>query len=298
MFSGLYVALVTPFTPDGELDERKLRELVDFQIAAGTEGLVPCGTTGESAALRGWEERERIIRICVEQARGRIKIVPGVGSNATEETIRNVRRLEGLGVDGALVITPYYNKPSQSGLIAHFRAVADACPVPVVMYNVPGRTGVNLLPETVAALADVARIAAIKEASGNLVQASWIHKLCGESITVLCGEDALTYPMLCLGATGVISVVGNLAPRQMRAMLAAHRSGDAHEALRWHLQLLPLAEALFLETNPMPVKQAMNRLGFEVGPTRLPLVAMKPETTRKLHQVLDDFGLEPARAGR
>jgi 4-hydroxy-tetrahydrodipicolinate synthase len=254
------------------------------------------GSSTKGSCASSSTSRSRIIRICVEQARGRLKIVPGVGSNATEETIHNVRRLEGLGVDGALVITPYYNKPSQTGLVAHFRAVAAECPVPIIMYNVPARTGVNLLPETVAALADIPGIAAIKEASGNLVQASWIHKLCGESIAVLCGEDALTYPMLCLGATGVISVLGNIAPQPMRAMMAAHSAGDAREALRWHLQLLPLAEALFLETNPMPVKEAMNRLGFEVGPARLPLVAMKPETARKLHHVLDDFGLERAHA--
>lgn len=294
MFTGLYVALVTPFARGGELDEAKLRELVRWHVRAGTDGLVPCGTTGESATLRGWDERERILRIVVEEAAGQLKVVAGAGSNSTAETIRNVQRLAGLGVDGALVITPYYNKPTQAGLIAHFRAVAAESPVPIVLYNVPGRTGVNLLPETVATLAEVPRLVALKEASGNLVQVSWIHRLCGERMTVLCGEDALTYPMLCLGATGVISTAGNVAPREMLALISAHRAGRCDEARRRHLELLPLAEALFLETNPMPVKEALNYLGFEVGEPRLPLVPMRPDLARKLHEVIDASGLERA----
>jgi len=295
MFHGLLVALVTPFHPNGDLDEAKLRELVRFHLDAGTDGLVPCGTTGESAALRGWEERARIIRIVVEEAAGRLPVIPGVGTNSTEETVGNVRRLGELGADGALVVTPYYNKPTQAGLEAHFRAAAEASPVPIVLYNVPGRTGVNLLPATVAALADEPRIAAVKEASGDLVQASWIRRLCGERVALLCGDDALTYPMLCLGAAGVISVVGNVAPKPMRALIAAQRAGRAEEARRLHLELLPLAEALFLESNPIPVKEAMNRLGFAVGPPRLPLVPMRPESARRLHEALAGCGLEPAR---
>ncbi|MCX5737052.1 MAG: 4-hydroxy-tetrahydrodipicolinate synthase [Proteobacteria bacterium] len=294
MFAGLYVALVTPFTRSGELNETKLRELVRFHAAAGTDGLVPCGTTGEGPALRGWEERERILRIVVEETRGKMKVIAGVGTNSTAETIRNVQRLEPLGVDGALVITPYYNKPTPAGLEAHFRAVAAASPVPLVLYNVPGRTGVNLLPETIAALADVPRIVAVKEASGNLVQASWIHRRCGERIAVLCGEDALTYPMLCLGATGVISVLGNVVPGDMLAMIAAHRAGDARTARDLHLRLLPLAEALFLETNPMPVKAALNQLGFEVGDPRLPLVPMRAELAVRLGRELEAYGVERA----
>jgi 4-hydroxy-tetrahydrodipicolinate synthase len=294
MFAGLHVALITPFTRDGDLNETKLRELVRFHAAAGTDGLVACGTTGEGPALRGWEERERILRIVVEETRGRMQVIAGVGTNSTAETIRNVQRLEPLGVDGALVITPYYNKPTQAGLQAHFRAVAAASPVPLVLYNVPGRTGVNLLPETIAALMDEPRIVALKEASGNLVQASWIHRRCGERIAVLCGEDALTYPMLCLGATGVISVLGNIVPRDMLAMIAAHRAGNARAAHALHLALLPLAEALFLETNPMPVKAALNELGFEVGDPRLPLVPMRPELAAQLQHELEAYGVERA----
>ena len=226
MFEGSFVALVTPFTAEGDLHEAALRRLVCMQIDAGTDGIVPCGTTGESAALRGWAERERIIRIVVEEAHGRAKIVPGVGTNSTAETIENVRRLEKLGVDGALVITPYYNKPTQAGLAAHFRAVAQASPVPLILYNVPGRTGVNLLPDTIAALADEPRITAVKEASGSLEQASWIARGCGERITILSGEDAITYPLLCVGAAGVISVTANVVPGDVRALCDAVKRGD------------------------------------------------------------------------
>jgi 4-hydroxy-tetrahydrodipicolinate synthase len=299
MFNGLYVALVTPFQPDGALDEGRLRELVAWHIAAGTDGLVPCGSTGESATLRG-EERLRALRIVAAEARGRIRIVAGAGTNSTAETIENLRALEPLGVDGALVITPYYNKPTQEGLTAHFRAAAQASPVPLVLYNVPSRTGVNLLPETLARLAEAEpRIVGIKESSGSLEQASWILRLCGERIALLCGEDALTYPMLCLGATGVISVAGNLVPREMLDLIAAQRRGDSNEARRLHLRLLPLIDALFLETNPTPVKEAMNLLGRRVGPPRLPLVAPRPETVEKLKRALAAHGLlDAAEIGR
>jgi 4-hydroxy-tetrahydrodipicolinate synthase len=299
MFNGLYVALVTPFKSDGALDEDKLRELVAWHIAAGTDGLVPCGSTGESATLRG-EERVRALRAVAAEARGRIRIVAGAGTNSTAETIENLRALEPLGVDGALVITPYYNKPTQDGLTAHFRAAAQASPVPLVLYNVPSRTGVNLLPETLARLAEAEpRIVGIKESSGSLEQASWILRLCGERITLLCGEDALTYPMLCLGASGVISVAGNLVPREMLDLIAAQRRGDVKEARRLHLHLLPLIDALFLETNPTPVKEAMNLLGRRVGPPRLPLVAPRPETVAKIRRALAAHGLlDAAEIGR
>ncbi|MFH1145315.1 MAG: 4-hydroxy-tetrahydrodipicolinate synthase [Candidatus Eisenbacteria bacterium] len=293
MFEGVYTALVTPFGADGSLNEARLRELVRFQVAGGAEGLVPCGTTGESAALQGWEERARIIRIVVEEARGRLKVVPGVGTNSTAETIANVRRLADLGVDGALIITPYYNKPTQAGLIAHFRAVASASPVPIVMYNVPGRTGVNLLPETAATLAAEERIVALKEASGSLEQASWITRLCGERMTLLSGEDAITYPLLCVGAAGVISVTSNIVPRDVRAMCDAQRGGDHAAAREWHLRLLPLSRALFLETSPMPVKHALELLGMGVGRPRLPLVGMQAAQAAALRQALIEYGLKP-----
>ncbi|MCK4412851.1 MAG: 4-hydroxy-tetrahydrodipicolinate synthase [Candidatus Eisenbacteria sp.] len=293
MFSGLYVALVTPFTAKGELNEAKLRELVRFHISAGTDGLVPCGTTGENAVLVGREERERVIRIVAEEAAGKLKVVAGAGTNSTSETIRNVQRLEQLGVDGALVITPYYNKPTQAGLLAHFRAVAAESSVPIVMYNVPGRTGVNMLPETVAELAAEDRIVAIKEASGDLEQASWIVRRCGETLTLISGDDALTYPMLCIGGRGVISVVANVVPADMGAMIRAQQAGDQATARSLHLRLLPLVQALFLETNPMPVKEALNQLGWDVGPPRLPLVAMGSQTAARLREALRAYGLEP-----
>ena len=298
MFTGLYVALVTPFHADGSLNEPRLRELVRWHIDAGTDGLVPCGTTGESATLRG-EERLRALRIVASEAHGRIRVVAGAGTNSTAETVENLRALEGLGVDGALVITPYYNKPTQEGLIAHFRAAAQASPVPLVVYNVPSRTGVNLLPETLARLAEAEpRIAAVKESSGSLEQASWILRLCGDRLALLCGEDGLTYPMLCIGGAGVVSVVGNLVPRDLRAMIAAHRRGDPDEARRWHLRLLPLSQAMFLETNPTPVKEAMNLLGFDVGGPRLPLVSPRPETVEKLRRALADYGVPAAAESR
>jgi 4-hydroxy-tetrahydrodipicolinate synthase len=299
MFAGLHVALVTPFHDDGSVDEAKLRELVRWHVAAGTDGLVPCGTTGESATLRS-DERQRILRIVVAEARGALRVVAGAGTNSTAETVENLCALEGLGVDAALVITPYYNKPTQEGLFAHFRAAAQASPVPLVLYNVPGRTGVNLLPETLARLAEVEpRIVAIKESSGSLEQCSRILRLCGERLALLCGEDALTYPALCIGAVGVVSVVGNLVPRDIRAMIASHLRGDATEARHWHLRLLPLADALFLETNPTPVKAAMNLLGFGVGGPRLPLVSPRPETMEKLKRALAEYGLQaPVELGR
>ncbi len=291
MFSGLYVALVTPFRTDGSLHEEKLRELVTFHIEAGTDGLVPCGTTGETPALEGWAEQVRVIGAVVDEARGRIKIIAGAGTNSTAKTIENVRRLSDMGVDGALVVTPYYNKPTQEGLYAHFHAVARESSVPLVLYNVPGRTGVNLLPETVARLADDPMIAGVKEASGDLEQASMIVRCCGDRLDVLSGDDPLILPFLSVGGVGVISVLGNVVPKDVLAMIAAHRAGDAAKAREWHLRLLPLARGLFLETNPVPVKEALNILGFEVGPPRLPLVPMRPENADALRKILADYSL-------
>lgn len=291
MFRGLYVALVTPFKPDGSLHEEKLRELVGRHVAAKTDGLVPCGTTGENPALYGWDEHFRVIEIVLEEARGRLQVIGGAGTNSTTRSVMNVKRLGDMGADGALVITPYYNKPTQEGLVAHFRAVADASPVPIVLYNVPSRTGVNMLPETVARVADHDRIVCVKEASGSLLQASWIKRLCGDRVTILSGEDPLIYPTMCVGGDGVISVLGNIVPEDVKSMITAFRAGDHGQAGEWHLRLLPLAEALFLETNPMPVKEAMNQLGWDVGSPRLPLVRMKPENVEKLRQVMSEYGL-------
>lgn len=298
MFEGLYVALVTPFREDGQLNEEKLRELVRFHIAAGTDGLVPCGTTGENPACYSWDEHFQIISTVAEEARGRMKVIAGAGTNSTTRTIENLRILGEIGVDGALIITPYYNRPTQAGLAAHFTAVADSTDLPLVLYNVPSRTGVNLLPETLAAIADHPRITAIKEASGDLQQASEILRSCGDRLELISGEDGLTFPMLCIGAVGVISVLGNIIPKDVLAMIKAFHEKDYETARSWHLRLLPLVKALFLETNPMPVKAALNMLGFEVGQPRLPLVSMQPHLLEKLEQTLTDYSLLRGSAAR
>jgi 4-hydroxy-tetrahydrodipicolinate synthase len=290
MVSGLYVALVTPFDDKERLHEEKLRELVEFHVEAGTDGLVPCGTTGETPALTA-QEHLRAVQVVVEQARGRVKVIAGAGTNSTAGTVANLKRLADTGIDGALVITPYYNKPTQAGLLAHFRRVAAESPVPVTLYNVPGRTGVNLLPETVMQLAGEARLVAIKEASGSVEQASWILHGCGRQLQVLSGEDALNFPLMAIGASGTISVLGNIVPKDVLAMIAALRSGDLAQARRWHYRLLPLCRALFLETNPVPVKEALNLLGFEVGRPRLPLVSMQPERREELERVLAEYSV-------
>ncbi len=291
MFRGLYVALVTPFLEDGLVNEEKLRELVDFHVEAGTHGLVPCGTTGETPAMRDFDQQRQVIEIVAAQARGRLQVIAGAGTNATDKTVANLKRLEGLKIDGALVVTPYYNKPTQAGLLAHFRAAAAASPVPIVMYNVPGRTGVNLQPETVARLAEEESIAAVKEAGGDLEQASWIVRLCGDRLTLLSGDDTLTLPMLAIGARGVISVAGNIVPQDMIAMIEAAERGDYERARQWHARLLPLFHGLFLETNPVPVKEALNILGFDVGEPRLPLTRMQPEHVDRLREILADYSL-------
>ncbi len=259
MFAGLTVALVTPFR-NGEIDYPALRRLVDWHVEQGTECLAPVGTTGESPTL-DHEEHERVIAIVVEQARGRIKIMPGTGSNSTREAIRLTRFARKAGADGALMVGPYYNKPTQEGYYRHFAAVADAVPdLPIVLYNIPGRTGSNMLPETIARLAKVPSIVAVKEATGSLDQASHIASLC--DISLLSGDDSLTLPLLSIGGIGVVSVVGNIVPRDMKALLAAFNAGNIGEALHWHRKLFTLCrDMLSIATNPIPVKAAMKLLG-------------------------------------
>ncbi|RMG63196.1 MAG: 4-hydroxy-tetrahydrodipicolinate synthase [Calditrichaeota bacterium] len=290
MFHGTIVALVTPFRADGALNEEKVRELVQFHLDRGTSAIVPCGTTGESPTLSD-AEKLRLFEIVVEEVNGRIPVIAGTGTNSTAKSIALTQKAREIGVDGALIITPYYNKPTQEGLYRHFRAVADQGGLPVVIYNVPGRTSVNLLPETVERLCTHSNIVAIKEASGNLSQISEIHRRCGEQITILSGDDGLTLPILSVGGKGVISVSANIVPDRLNAMIQAFQAGDLAGALRIHHQLADLHRDLFLETNPIPIKTAMNMMGFEVGGFRLPLCEMSPANAARLKKTLANLGL-------
>jgi 4-hydroxy-tetrahydrodipicolinate synthase len=290
MLKGLYVALVTPFKEDGSLNEDKLRELVRFHVKAGTDGLVPCATTSENPTY-SWEEHFRIIEIVVEEAAGKLKVVPGCGTNSTTKSLDNLKKACELGADGAMVVTPYYNKPTQEGLYAHFIKLADEGGLPLMLYNVPGRTGVNMKPATVARLSKHENIVAVKEASGSVEQMSEIILLSDSSLSLLSGDDGITFPILAAGGKGVVSVVGNIVPKDVLAMITAFESGDIEEARRMHYKLFPLCQAMFIETNPMPVKEAMNLLGMAVGDVRLPLVRMLPENRKKLAKALEDYGL-------
>ncbi len=293
MFEGMYVAIVTPFTASGEIDEAGLRKLVEFHVARGTDGLVPCGTTGENPTFTP-EEHERVLSIVVEAAAGRLTVIGGAGSNATSKAVSLAEGAERAGCDGLLVITPFYNKPQPDGLVAHFRAVAGATSLPLVMYNVPGRTGVNMRPETVARLADVPNIVAIKEASGDVNQSSEIVASVGDRIGVLAGDDALTLPIMAVGGKGVVSVLGNVVPERMCALVRAAAAGDMTAARCEHLALYELAQAMFVESNPVPVKHVMSRLGLPAGPVRPPLAPLRPESAARLDRLIERLGLTAA----
>ncbi len=289
MFRGAITALVTPFR-NGRLDEEAYRELIDWQIRQGVDGIVPCGTTGESATL-SHEEHNRVIDIAVDEARGRVPVIAGTGSNSTAEAIRLTRHAKEAGADGALLITPYYNKPTQEGLYQHYRRVAEETKFPLILYNVPSRTGVNLLPETVARLAGIPDVVGIKEATGDLRQVSEVLEKCGDRISVLSGDDFTVLPLLCLGGRGVISVVSNVAPADMAGMVRAFNAGDLARARQLHFRLMPLARAMFLETNPVPVKTALALMGRIALEIRLPLCEMTPENRERLEGVLRSYGL-------
>jgi 4-hydroxy-tetrahydrodipicolinate synthase len=289
MFQGSIVAIVTPFI-NGAVDEEKLRELVEFQIENGTDAIVPCGTTGESSTL-DYAEHDRVIKIVVEQVNKRVPVIAGTGSNSTREAIEITGHAKDLGADGALLVTPYYNKPSQEGLYLHYKAIADAVALPQVLYNVPGRTAVNLLPETVARLAVHPNIVAIKEATGSLQQASEVLALCGENITVLSGDDFITLPMMACGAKGVISVTANIMPKQVAALVDAFFAGDMEEAKRLHLYLLKISNAMFIETNPVPVKTGVSLLGRCRDEVRLPLAPLADANRTKLAAIMKEYGL-------
>ena len=290
MFEGSCVALVTPFK-DGLVDDKKLAELVEFQIAGGTAAIVPCGTTGESATLSHKEHNEVVEKV-ISFARKRVKVIAGTGSNSTREAIELTRHAQAAGADGALLITPYYNRPTQRGLVEHFRAIARAVDLPLGRYNVPSRTGVNMLPPAIIELARSEKnIVGVKEASGSVDQTTEIIEALPETFTVLSGDDSLTLPLMAVGARGVISVLANLIPKDVAALCAAWKKGDAAEARRLHLKMYPLARAMFTETNPIPVKTAMGWLELCSAEMRLPLVAMEKANAEKVETALRAYGL-------
>jgi 4-hydroxy-tetrahydrodipicolinate synthase len=286
MFTGSHVAIVTPFRK-GKVDERALGDLIEWQIAKGTNGIVPCGTTGESATL-SHEEHNRVIELTVEVVRGRVPVMAGAGSNSTVEAISLTKHAKDAGADGALLITPYYNKPTQEGLYLHYKAIAEAVDLPLVLYNIPGRTGVNMLPTTIARLAAIQNIVGVKEGSGSIQQTSDIVQMCGDRLSVLAGDDAMTLPMMALGGTGVITVTANVAPTEMANMVKAFAAGNIEEARRIHFQLSPLFAALFFETNPIPVKEALGMMGKIDPQLRLPLCSMGKDNRDKLMQVMKE----------
>jgi 4-hydroxy-tetrahydrodipicolinate synthase len=289
MFKGSIVAIVTPFN-NGTVDEKKLRELVDFQIGNGTDAIVACGTTGESSTL-DYEEHMDVIRIVFEQSAGRVPVIAGTGSNSTAEAIDLTRKAKDLGVAGVLLVTPYYNKPTQEGLYRHYTAIADAVEIPQILYNVPGRTGVNLLPETVARLAPHRNIVAIKEATGSLQQASEIMALCGSRIDVFSGDDFITFPMMACGAKGVISVLANIMPKTVGDLTDAFFAGDLAKARQLHLDTLKIGNAMFIESNPIPVKTALGLMGKCSDEVRLPLCPMSDANKAKLTAIMKEYKL-------
>ena len=286
-FSGCITAIVTPFKK-GKIDYKKLLELLDFQISNGVTGVVLCGTTGEGPTVTD-DEKEKMFRVAVKHNRGRVQLIAGTGTNDTVTTIKRTQMAQKCGMDAALIVTPYYNKPAQQGMFLHFSAVGKKTKLPIILYNVPGRTGVSITPETVARLSAIKNIVAIKEASGNLNAIAQIKKLCG--ITILSGDDALTYPILCLGGKGVISVGSNIVPADIVRMIDLYNDGDFKHAKELHLKLQPLFKALFIESNPIPVKTAMKMLKMCSDEMRLPLCAMAKPNADKLKAALKNYGL-------
>ncbi len=289
MFNGALTALATPFR-DGEVDEQALREMVEWQIQSGIDGLVPCGSTGESATLTH-SEHERVVAIVIDQTRRRVPVVAGTGSNSTAEAIRLTASAREAGADGALLISPYYNKPTQEGIYKHYKMIAGSVDLPLIVYNIPGRTGSNIAPETCARMCEIRNVVGIKEASGSMDQASDIRRLCGDRLTILSGDDSLTVPLMALGAKGVIATIGNVMPREIHDLSAAALAGDFARAREIHFQMLPLMRALFLETNPIPVKQALAFMGKYRPEMRMPLVQMSPPLAERMLSVMKELRL-------
>jgi 4-hydroxy-tetrahydrodipicolinate synthase len=289
MFEGILTALVTPFR-DGEVDEPALRALVEQQIEAGIVGLVPVGSTGESATL-SHTEHARVVELTVEAAAGRVPVVAGTGSNSTREAIKLTVHAKEAGADGALLLSPYYNKPTQEGIYEHFAAIERAAAFPLVLYNIPGRTASNMLPETIARLAELEHIVGVKEACGDLDQISHVIARCPDDFAVVSGDDSLTLPLLSIGGKGAISVTSNVAPKQMIELVDAYQAGDTTRARDIHLQLVPLFDVLFCETNPIPVKAALALLGHVDDEIRLPLTQITEANRERLQVVLKDLGI-------
>jgi len=289
MIRGAIVAIVTPFK-DGKVDEEALRRLIDEQIANGTDGISPCGTTGESTTL-SHEEHDRVIEVTVEAVNKRVPVIAGTGSNSTAEAIRLTKHAWKAGADAALMVCPYYNRPTQEGLYRHYRAIAEEVPIPIVIYNIPGRTGTNLQTETLARLAEIPNIVGVKEASGSLKQMSDVVRLCGPDFSVLSGDDIFTLALMAIGGAGVISVISNVAPRDMAEMVDSFTAGDLSKARMLHHKMSPLIDALFLETNPIPVKAALAMMGKITYELRLPLCRMGEKNEAILKKEMQRYGL-------
>jgi 4-hydroxy-tetrahydrodipicolinate synthase len=289
MFKGAMVAIVTPFK-NGQVDEKALRELIEFQIANGTDGIVPCGTTGESATL-SHEEHDRVIEITIDAVKKRVPVIAGTGSNNTAEALRLTKHAYEAGADGTLIVCPYYNRPTQEGLYLHFKTIAESVPIPIIPYNIPSRTGVNLMPEMVAKLAKIKNIIGIKEASGSIKQMSDVINLCDKDFAVLSGDDIFTLPLLAIGGAGIISVISNVAPADMAGLVDAFAAGDMDKAKALHHKMSALIDALFIEVNPIPVKAAlalMDKIKYEY---RLPLCKMAEANFEKLRKIMVNYGL-------
>jgi len=290
MFKGAIVAIVTPFKKNGKVDEERFRELIEFQIENGTDGIVPCGTTGESSTL-SHKEHDKVIEIAVEQARKRVPVIAGTGSNSTDEAIRLTRHAREVGADGVLMVCPYYNRPTQEGLYQHYKKIAESVPIPIIVYNIPGRTAVNLMPETLARLAKFSNIVGVKEASGSIKQMSDVILHCGKKFSVLSGDDAFTLPLMGIGGHGIISVISNVAPAAMAAMVDAAAAGKWAKARELHYKMSPLIDALFIETNPTPVKALLSMMGRIEYEVRLPLARLSEANYEKLRKVAVNYGL-------
>ncbi len=289
-------AMVTPFTAEGDLNYDEAARLADYLVTHGSDALVVCGTTGESPTLT-WQEEFELFRVVRDAVAGRAKVIAGTGSNSTREAIEATQKAAQLGLDGSLQVVPYYNKPTQAGLYQHFKTIAEASDLPILLYNIPSRTGVSLQPETVARLAELPTVVAIKEASGMMDVVSEIRRLTPPGFCIYSGDDSLTLPILSLGGSGVVSVASHLVGLQLQELIESYTKGERERALAYHLQLLPLFKVLFIETNPVPIKAALEMQGWQVGGVRSPLAPLQPSSLQALRRVLEEMGLLPAGKG-